>query len=383
MPIQSIERFAQDVRFALRLLNKHRAFTAVAVLTLALGIGANTAIFTVVQAVLLRPLSFDQPDRLVALWARMPASGLERGHFSMLDFEDVRDQNQVFEQVAAIRSGTATLTGQGQPLPLQVGQVQPGFFSALRVAPVHGRTFTDQDTSPGAPDVVLLGHDLWRTQFGADPGVVGQAIALGGRSHTVVGVMPAGFAFPPPTTGAWTPLRLTVQGPARRKMHFLRAIARLRDGVTVDQAAANLHALSTQLQKDYPESNSGLWYYPIPLHDSLVAIAPPAARGAACRRRCLLLIACANVANLLLARSLRREREMAVRAAARRRPAPAVAQCSPRACCSRWPAAGRHRARALGRGRPGRVAARGRLASGLDRLSFDGPVLAFTWPCRW
>ena len=309
-----IERWTelrQDLVYAGRQLRKAPLFTAIAVLTLALGIGATTAIFSVVDAVVLRPLPYPEPERLVRLWESNP----QTDEFSVSDpnFLDWRQSNRSFTDMAAIRYASFTLAGDGEPVRIDVAAVSASFFSLLGVRLELGRAFLPEEDRPGGPPVVLLGHRLWQERFGADPGIVGKSVRLDGRSFTVLGVVPADFRFLP-WAQIWIPL--APDAAAERDDHWLDVVARLKPGVSVTQARADMDALAARLAVRYPDSNREWGAHLVPLPEVIVGpqvtrtmLALFAAVGL------LLLMACVNVSNLLLARASVRGREMGLRAA--------------------------------------------------------------------
>jgi putative ABC transport system permease protein len=306
----------QDLRHGFRLLARAPGFTVVVVLTLALGIGANTAIFSVVHALLLRPLPYRDPERLVMVWQDLTArGGPDREWMTPGTFADMTIRPDIFDSVAAIRGWQPTLTGQGDPEPLAGEQVSYEYFTALGVAPVLGRGFTPADDGPGAGRVAVISHELWVRRFGNDPAIVGRSIVLGGDAHEVVGVMPEGFR-PAVVRDAtvWRPGRLNRTAPARGAF-ILRTVARLKAGVGVDEARVATHAYALQLQQAHPDFNRGVEFVLVPLHEQVVGNIRSSLLVLLGAVGFVLLIACANVANLLLSRGSSRAREIGVRLA--------------------------------------------------------------------
>jgi putative ABC transport system permease protein len=307
----------QNVRYALRMLSKSPGFTAVVILTLALGIGANTAIFSVVSAVLLRPLPFPQADRLVTiLHVNLRTGEIGRAQ-SYPDFRDLREQSKSIEAAAAYDQGSVTMTGMGDPAHLTMGIFSADMFHVLRVPPILGREFVAAEDQPGT-HVVLLSYRLWKSRFAADPRVTDKQIVLDGTPYVVAGVMPAEFQFPLDSqpTDLWT--TIAVEGAevqAKRGSHFLGVIGRLRSTATLAAANQETLAISAGLEKQYPDTN-GHWGMALqPEIETLVGNVRPALLLVLGAVGFLLLIACANAANLLLARAAGRQREMAIRAA--------------------------------------------------------------------
>lgn len=301
----------KDIRYAIRSLARHPGFTIIALLTLALGIGANTAIFSVVNAVLLRPLPFVEPERVVWLWDTIrPGTPAPT---SLPEFLDWKEQNRSFEQLAAFQGGNMFLDAGDGTEDVPVGIVTPQMFSLFRVNPIIGRTFTDEETLPGRFRVAVLGHSLWQTRFGSDPNVLGRTIQLNGRPYTIIGVMSAGFSFPERAM-LWRPLPIDPTA-LDRGPHYLHVVGRLKAGVARDQAQAEMSTIAARLSQQYPEKTSGHGVKLDTLTEVLVGdigLSLFILLGAV---GFVLLIACANVANLMLARIGGRQREIAVRTA--------------------------------------------------------------------
>jgi putative ABC transport system permease protein len=300
------------------MLLKRPGFTAVAVLALALGIGANSAIFSVVHKVLLSPLPYRNPGQLVWLWETHPSSGIKAEAASLPNYIDWRTQSQSFEGVAAFAQASLALTGEGEPERLPAAIVSANFFSVLGVEPALGRSFVAEENEPGKQYVVILGNRLWQRRFGANPKIIGQAITLNGNPYTVVGVLPPGFKNPTTDQSKqaelWAPHAFNLEQ-AHRRADYLGVFARLKPGVTAEQAQAEMNTITARLAEAYPETNSGWGATVVPLHARVIGDVGTSLWLLMGVVGFLLLIACANVANLLLARSAARQQEIAIRRA--------------------------------------------------------------------
>jgi putative ABC transport system permease protein len=307
----------QDLRFAMRLLRKSPGFALVAAIIMALGIGANTAIFSVVHAVLLEPLPFRDVDRVVQIWHTPPHTsfpGMTRFAISAANFLDWQKQNHVFEQMALYSGASFDITGAGKPEGARASRVSPDFFSTLGVTPLHGRVFLPEENSPGRNREVILSYKFWQTHYGGDEGIVGRTINLDGDPYTIVGVM--GPAMTKPSFAQmWVPQSMTPEEAAVRGEHHYLAVGRLKPGVTLEQAQAEMNAISQRLERAYPEDDKGWGAVINPLREETVGDVRPALLMMLGAVAFVLLIACANVANLVLARTLARRKEIAIRTA--------------------------------------------------------------------
>ena len=309
-----METILQDLRYSFRSLRKSPGFTVAALIVLMLGIGANSVIFTIVNAVLLRPLPFNDPDRIVYIWGNNVKESNDHNTVSLLDYDDWKSQNKSFEAMSAYAYRAYNLTGQQDPEPVQGAMVGGDFFRVVGVEPVVGRTFRPEDDHQ---NVVVISQKLWQRRYNSDASILGQTVTLSNTPYTVVGVMPASFTFPRKDVEAWTSFSYVYNNASfkRRDNRFLRVVGRLKPGVSVTQGRTEMNGIAGRLEQQYPESNTGLSTNLVSVRDELLGDIRPRLLLIWAAVGFLLLIACANLTNLLMARTAARSREVAVRTA--------------------------------------------------------------------
>ncbi|HEX3249893.1 MAG TPA: ABC transporter permease, partial [Pyrinomonadaceae bacterium] len=309
-----MDAFLNDIRYAVRNLLKRPAFTVIASVTLALGIGANTAIFSSVYSLLLKPLPFPEIDRVVTIWDKAPSRGVLHNEVAMANYLDWRAQNQSFDQLALYRWWSVNLTGSDSPERIQGFLVTGNYLEVTGIRPIMGRTFTEDENQPGKDSVAILGESLWQRRFGGDPNIVGKTIMVNSVPRTIVGVMPNSVSYPVPGE-IYGPLAITPELARNRQSHEFYVVGRLKPGASVQSAQADIDNITARLEQQYRETNTGLGATVFPIvadtvrkYDTGVWVGMGAVAF-------VLLIACANVANLMLARASGRHREIALRAA--------------------------------------------------------------------
>jgi predicted permease len=310
-----VQELLQDIRYSLRLFRRYPLFSGIIIISLSLGIGANTAVFSLLNAVLLRTLPYAEPGRLAVVWEDNTHFGFPKNLTSPANYKDWAAQSVSFEQLAATRELSLNLTGDGEPEEAQVVGATANLFSVMGVRPILGRDFRAEDDRAGAGKVALLSHGLWTRRFGGDPGVINKTVYMNDEPYSVIGVMPRGIDFPARGTQVWIPVAFTPSDWARRTSHFLRVVGRLKPGVSLEQAQSEMKNVAENLKRAYPDANANSGILLVGLKDDLIGDVRPTLLILMVGISCVLLIACSNTANLMLVRTARRRREVAMRMA--------------------------------------------------------------------
>ena len=309
-----MESLRSDIRYAIRNLLRRPGFTIIAVITLALGIGANTAIFSAINALLLKPLPFPELDRVVAIWDKLPSRGVMHNEVTVANYLDWQAQSQSFEQLALYRWWSANITAIDPPERIQGFLVTANFFDAMNMKPVMGRNFSPEENQPGKDAVAIITHSLWQRRFGGDPNILNKTITINSVVRTIVGVMPERFNFPKGSE-VYAPIAMTPELMKSRQNHSYYVIGRLKPGVSIESSQADIDNIAARLEQQFPETNTGWGATVFPIVADTVRMYDTALWVMMGAVGFVLLIACANVANLMLARASGRQKEIALRAA--------------------------------------------------------------------